>query len=372
MKSRLPTFIARSSLFVFAALFTWGAQAAPDIFSSKLPIEFFLKAKEGSFRELFTKRAIPNKPNPPEIEDFKIGGELIYTSHDGKPVVIPVSIQLRGNTSQAEDQCPFPKLKLKIKAENSKGTLFENQKELGIATHCNSAEGASPKYGRVWGGKSPHREALIYQMLEALQIPSFQARLAYGTYFENTGEVLATRAQAFFLEDMSAFEKRVGGREIRGTDIKPEMRKTGPKAPPYIFNSATESPGMDLLNVTKIFFFQNLIRNNDFHLRLDAQDPARALWNVKAVELSPTKWMVFPYDFDLSGIVRDSDNNRKTANLKERFHVSLRAQAAAEFEHHKNRLYEIAGHLKSEDPDGYRIFRARLDQFYSELHDLKN
>lgn len=372
MKKFMQAFMAfLPALLITTLSFSEASAQALSIFDNKQSIELFLKATKGSFKELFSKRAIPNQPVPPEIDDFKIIGEILYTSHTGSPVSVPVEIQLRGNTSQSEDQCPFPKLKIKFDPNTSKGTLFENDREVGVATHCNMAEGTSPKYGRVWGGKNPQREVLVYEMMEALKIPTFKTRFALISYFENTGEVMVSQAPAFFLEDMSGFLKRVNGREILGTDVKSEKRKSGPKAPPYIFNSVSEAPGVSPLDVAKIFFFQNLVRNNDFHLRLFPTDESRALWNMKAVELSPEKWMVFPYDFDLAGIIKGNDKNRKTANLRERFALNVRLQAAAEFEARKNELYQIARKLKSSDPEGFRSFQDRLDLFFVELSDLK-
>ncbi len=70
----------------------------------------------------------------------------------------------------------------------SKGTLFDGLKTIGIATHCGGKPGSSVRFHRVWGGLSPHREALIYKVQELLSIPGFEAAPTSFSYIDSKTE----------------------------------------------------------------------------------------------------------------------------------------------------------------------------------------
>jgi hypothetical protein len=362
--------VSLTTSFAFAAPSrSQGPASKNDVFSIKAPFEFFLKAP---LKDLFAHRVAPGTGPAAENSDYSVQGELVYTSHTAETIRIPVEVKLRGNTSQAETECDFPKLKLKFKGDVAKGTLFEAQKEIGIGTHCSLQAGSSPRFRRLWGGKSPHRESLMYDMLEELRIPSYKTRRAYATYFDSSGEILASRADAFFLEDMSGIEARLGGQEVRGADVSMEKRNTGPKAPPYIFLSAQESPGVISEEAARILLFEIMVQNSDYHLRVYQGDgETRSLWNMKVLQLNSKRWLIFPYDFDLAGMVKGQGTFRGVDSMKHKFAFSVRQTVVSEFENHKAQLYQIAQSL-TDDPEGVQSIVQRLDQFFADLPNWKN
>ena len=68
---------------------------------------------------------------------------------------LPVTMRVRGNSSLQE--CPFPKLKLKVSKENRAGTPFADAREIKIGTHC--AEGGHGNIGRLRDERAAWREA---------------------------------------------------------------------------------------------------------------------------------------------------------------------------------------------------------------------
>lgn len=130
---------------------TGDAAANSAIGHSKAPI-FSIKEKivfnlEADFVDLWKHRAPANAEVLEEIKEFETPGRLTWEGRTGKHD-LPVLVQLRGNTSQSELQCPFPKMTLHFEKDRatdervSKGTLFDGLKSIGIATHCGGKPGA--------------------------------------------------------------------------------------------------------------------------------------------------------------------------------------------------------------------------------------
>ena len=113
-----------------------------------------------------------------------------------------VAVSVRGHTSKRETECTFPKLKLKLAGSRS----------IKIGSHCGDAadDVLSPKYGRLQNEKSPHREALIYQLLRAADVPVLNARPARIAYVEQ-GQSAPLERNAILLEDDDDAMRRLGG-----------------------------------------------------------------------------------------------------------------------------------------------------------------
>ena len=87
------------------------------------------------------------------------------------------------------------------------------------------------RFHRVWGGLSPHREALIYKVQELLSIPGFQAAPASFSYIDSktgkgpvepqpSGFAVDRPMPGFFLEDIKTFVKNADGKEIRAAGAR--------------------------------------------------------------------------------------------------------------------------------------------------------
>ena len=149
---------------------------------------------EAPLQELFAKGS--------EDEKFSVPGRVSYKDpSSGVDVRREATVSVRGHTSRRETECTFPKLKL----------TFKEGDELKIGTHCgeSSDEALSPKYGRLANEKSPQREALVYRLLQAAEVPTLRVRPATVTYVDK-GQAPLTR-KAFLVEDDGDARKRLQG-----------------------------------------------------------------------------------------------------------------------------------------------------------------
>ena len=365
-----------------------GYSKAP-IFSTKEKIVFNLKT---DFADLWNHRAIANTEVPESIKDFKAPGRLSWTDSTGKHD-LPVLVQLRGNTSQSELQCPFPKMTLNFEKDPatdervSKGTMFNGLKTIGIGTHCGGKPGSSTRFHRVWGGLSPHREALIYKVQEYLSIPGFQALPTTFSYVDSktgkgpvepqpSGFAVNQPMPGFFLEDIKTFVKQADGKEIRAADAN---LKDPDK--PYIFTNVADAPKdakaagstidpIDPKTILRIIFFQALVGNYDWQLRISPDDTSNSsgLWNIKVVEANG-KWIVFPYDYDLAGWVKSenfSPQLLKSADVHF-FKTSDISQIVAEFKGKRPGIEALVDGLATEDRNGARSIKEQIASFFDSL-----
>ena len=387
---------------VFAALAVWSSYPAQAdtasnsaIGHSKAPI-FSINEKivfnlETDFVDLWKHRAPANAEAPEEIKEFETPGRLTWEDRTGKHD-LPILVQLRGNTSQSELQCPFPKMTLNFEKDRatdervSKGTLFDGLKSIGIATHCGGKPGSSVRFRRVWGGQSPHREALVYKVQELLSIPGYQASATTFSYIDRStgkgpvepqpsGFAVNRPMPAFFLENIKTFVKYADGREIRSADA----RFKDPDKP-YIFTSIVNAPKdaraagsvidpIDPKAIIRIMLFQALVGNYDWHLRIspDDSDDSSSLWNIKVVEAGH-KWIVFPYDYDLSGWVRLDESPPELPSFDNNFYKRADiARVVAEFKEKRPAIEALVDDLANEDRSGARSIKEQIRSFYNAL-----
>lgn len=244
---------------------------------------------EAPFDDLFA--------NARDDDDYSVTGSVAYTDPaTGRTIAIDdVAITTRGHTSRNASECDFPKLKLKFGPHAGDG-LFEDIETLKVGTHCADRPDAerTPKYGRLANEKAPHREALVYRLLDAAQVPTLRARPARISYVfsgsKRTAEPPLIR-NAMLLEDDDAALHRLGGAE-QLTDDRFESAQ------------AMFSP----VDSARLAFAQAMIGNFDWCLRFFAGDTYRCddthpLWNVIAVVRKDGSAAPAIYDFDLSGIV---------------------------------------------------------------------
>lgn len=357
-----------------------------SIFTTKEKVVFTLKT---DFGNLWKHRAPPNTEVPEDIKEFEAPGQLSWTDSEGKHD-LPVQVRLRGNTSQVESQCPFPKMTLSFEKDRdgervSKGTLFDGLKTVGIGTHCGGKPGSSVRFHRVWGGLSPHREALIYKAQELLSIPGFQAAPASFSYIDSktgkgpvepppSGFAVNRPMPAFFLEDIKTFVHYADGKEIRAAD----SRFKDPDKP-YIFTSivnaqrdaraagSTIEP-IDPKDIIRILLFQALVGNYDWELRISPGDipDSQGLWNIKVVEAGGN-WIVFPYDYDLAGWVKSQDFALLDEVDVKSFKPTDISLVVAEFKEKRPAIEALVDDLAKEDKSGARSIKEQISSFYNAL-----
>ena len=302
-------------------------------------------------------------------EDFSVSGRLTLgePGSAGRTVWTGVAVSVRGHTSRRETECTFPKLKLKSKEAGS----------IKIGTHCGEAPDhqLSPKYGRLANEKSPLREALVYDLLRAVDAPTLRTRGARITYINGTQGPL--ERNALLLEDDDDAMARVGGR----TELPLET-----------FGSvATRQAAAD---AARIAFAEAMIGNFDWCLKFSPDDiyrcnEPRPLWNVLAFDLGGGRTSLIMKDFDLAGIVvgrhpwfnkvwnpafvpsKSETEIEVLSQVQRTRSLFPRAMLDAERKHFVDRKRVVYAALDAAtvDDKGREIARAYLDAFYGAITD---
>lgn len=359
---------------------TWEKpESEPRLFASDVPLHVTLEA---SFAEL---RARQNRDDGGSVR-----GKVSYTEPGTNDVrVATVEVSVRGHTSLRESECVFPKLKLKFLPDSpvQPGSVFEGLETLKIGTHCGDSEEdrLSHKYGRLTNQKSPIREAVVYRLLEALQVPTLKARPARMTYVETqtpTDTSTSTGSQhpgtslvrdAMFVEDDEQAQLRFGGSDqYTERDFGSADRRFTPA------------------DSVRLVFAEALIGNFDWCVRFFPGDTYRCddrhpLWNVLAITRSDGTTLPLPYDFDLAGMV--TGHHPWFANILNRGFMSGASEAEievfsqlqrartlftreqldaarAEFVSRKNAAYGVLSDASLDD-EGRRHVERYVNAFYA-------
>jgi hypothetical protein len=253
-----------------------GADVAsgPVIFSNSEVLSFALQAP---FAELFTRAQ--------QDPDASVTGIVTIEN----VTIDGVVISTRGHSSRQPTECAFPKLKMRF-TRVPESSPFVGLTTLKIGTHCGDTPGntLTPKYGRLANEKAPPREAFVYRLLEAVDVPTLKARAARITYVSPGGEPIVRNAM--LLEDDDDAMKRLGATDV----LDPEF-----------FEHAQATFGR--LDAAKVVFAEALVGNFDWHLKISASDTYRAsphrLWNMLALKRADGTSIPLITDFDIAGIV---------------------------------------------------------------------
>lgn len=271
-------------------LIALAAAATVPLFSSYDVVSMQLKAP---FNQLFERARTE--------DDFSVAGTLSYTEGGREVTVENVRVGLRGHTSLRATECAFPKLKVALpEGGAADARLFAGMNSIKIGTHCGEAEddAVSQKFGRLPNEHSPLREAFVYRLLAALDVPALNARPARVTYVYADSQPGQTPPQdrplvrhAMLIEDDDAAIKRLGdGGEIT------EAEFTTARA---LFSPA---------DTARLVFAEALIGNFDWCLKMTADDRYRCdarhpLWNITAASIGSGRARPIVHDFDVAGIV---------------------------------------------------------------------
>jgi hypothetical protein len=261
------------------------AADGPALFSSYKLIELKLEAP---LHELIAKAR--------ENETYAITGKLTVVDRSAEPQAdaIDVKISARGHTSKQTSECDFPKLKIAF-PHGAGGSAFAGMKAVKLGTHCGDRgdDELTRRFGRMANQKAPHREALAYRVLHALDVPTLQARPARVTYIfadADAGAAPLVR-DAMLLEDDDQAAARYGA--------KAQLTE-------HRFESAQST--MSPSDVARLAFAEAMLGNFDWCLRFEPGDRYRCddrhpLWNMLALVRDSAPALPVIYDFDLSGFV---------------------------------------------------------------------
>jgi hypothetical protein len=323
-----------------------------------LNVEIFAPLKT-----LFTKKNLERAV----FKKSSVKGMIIIEGHE-----YPVSIHIKGFSTASI--CNFPKLEISILNKSSIGTIFSESKSIDLNTHCGELNSGITGY--YLASHFAHREAVIYRILDILGIPAYRARPVLARYHDQDSgsDINPEKAyQAFFVEDFSSFKKRLGLREIAGVNenLRPSFGESFDGD--SIFRSLSEAKRVDLEGAARVALFQRMIANQDWFIQArpsHSQYPfsPRSLWNIKVVEDKSGKWIVFPQDFSLSGIVIGNifDSNYET--VFQSVSVEVRNRIKNQFLEKKSEIMSLGKNL---DSQGQKQFEFVIGQFFKDLSDNK-
>lgn len=192
--------------------------------------------------------------------------DLAYKDDSDSLIVLPVRVRARGNFRR--NNCYFPPVKLRIKKDQAKGTVFKGNKELKLVLPCLKERD---------NNDNVIKELLAYKLYELVSPYHFKTRLLDFTLNEPRGKKIQEhKIKAFFIEDIDELEDRFGGKTLK-RNVHPLQQ--------------------DSLSSIRNAFFQYMIGNTDFSTGFQHNEKLLFL-NGYAIPI--------PYDFDMSGLCNTS------------------------------------------------------------------
>ncbi|MES2802871.1 MAG: hypothetical protein V4654_10290 [Bdellovibrionota bacterium] len=275
------------------------------IFSDAGPKEYFLN---GPFDEMFKNVNSFAESEDVESASKVTGDGQISFMDNAKQQTFKTKINVRGNTSLFD--CTFKKLKLKLNKDIAdQQTPFLMNTTLNLGTHCgDQSDTQRTRVGRLANQNAAVRESFAYQLLKILEVASQETKTIKMTYIDSKTQIQTTR-MAFFLEDPDFAARRLGGQKISDEEWDQSMDIESYKKFRYE-------------DVAKAYFAQILIGNKDYGLPLPAflngsepiffnNESEMSRYNFKIVKWADGTETPMPYDFDLAGMVNDSDSLKK-------------------------------------------------------------
>ena len=245
-----------------------------DIFADSAPAAFTLT---GPFQRHFDLAfaGLPDGIFPPVREKPYFEASLTLDDR-----TLPVRIRVRGNSSLQE--CPFPKLKVKISRSNRAGTPFAHAREIKIGTHC--AEGGMGTIGRLREEKAAYREVLIYEAMDRLGFTGPRTRRALIEYVDPTGDAdhWPVKRMAFIFEHVEVLAENMNGRALEDEEV-----------------AQLTDAGFDEQLTLELKLFHALVGNWDYALSVSGE----GLWNTEVIRLDDASLLPVAGDFDLAAWV---------------------------------------------------------------------
>ena len=178
---------------------------------------------------------------------------------------ISVSVRARGNFRRKE--CSYPPLKIKIKKNDAKGTVFEGNKSLKLVLPCKQAKDDALIM----------KEYIAYQMYEPITKYTFNTKLLSIEFTDQSGKKSkSSTITGFFIEDDDLVADRYDGKIVENLKLHPKL--------------------LEEKNSIRHDLFQYMISNTDWSTTF--------LHNAKVMQLKESKeYIPLAYDFDMAGFV---------------------------------------------------------------------
>jgi hypothetical protein len=290
-----------------------------------------------------------------------------------------VDAKIRGQNSR--EDCSFPKLSVRLqKAVATDGTPFAGHRKIKIGTHC--GEGEPARY-RLADQIATWRQASIYEVLNALGIPTVAARRAIVTY-RNNGAAPLTR-KAFIMEDSEDLGKRLGGKALSDEELL----------------TVTSTAGFEKVAVMEQVLAHALFGDSDFSFpAFESGLNTDNVHNFEVIDLgvrAAPRYLAVSHDFDLGSwvtgktfdlsqtdpeglLAADADDlptraansyliDSKESIVGEKAFSAILRKAAVRFINHEaaaRKAVDVALFAEN-DKEGRNIAKRHLDGFYRML-----
>jgi hypothetical protein len=315
------------------------ARAAP-LFASHDVLELTLEADFHAIRR--EDRSQDSEEERPAV--------LRWTNPDGSTSSLDIQLRTRGIFRLSRRNCDFPPLRLNVKKEQTKGTLFEGQDKLKQVVTC--------KLGQDYWEQYVLLEYMAYRTLNVLTDISFRVRLARVTYVDTSGEDEPFSRYAFLIEDGEVMALR-----NRATEVEWVAGQLDPRL--------IEKHQAILVDV-----FQYMIGNTDWS--------GAYMHNMALIRTFENVPYTVPYDFDFSGLVNaryaSPDPSLDISTVRQRLFRGFcpdqmnRSQADydavyALFLEKKDEIYEMWRGLEPLEKDRLENTLEYFDEFYETISD---
>lgn len=288
--------------------------------------------------------------NVREVKDEKIDSiyftYMMHYKHQDKWDSIKVEVRARGNFRRKE--CFYPPLRVKIKKEHAKGTVFEGNKSLKLVLPCKQP---------VKDNSLIMKEYICYQMYEPITKYTFNTRLL-NIEFTDIGNKKSKPVQfrGFFIEDDDEVAKRHLGKVVEDIKLHPMQLQD------------TAAVRHDM--------FQYMVANTDWSTTF--------LHNAKLIKLNDSRtYIPLAYDFDMSGFVNAPyatvNDQLPISTVRERLYRGFcrpEPLLQAIRREYLSKETEIKSKIKSNeadiDPKEFSAMTKYMDEFFSTLKNDKS
>lgn len=322
------------------------------IFAFILLVSHFASAQKAIKSDLLYKDQTPlniklsysNKEVNAKTDDSTYIKTNMEFFHKEKWSSIEVKIRARGNFRRSE--CYFPPIKMKIKKEQYKETLFDGNKSMKLVLPCKLE---SENNDNIL------QEFLAYKIYEQISPYHFKTRRVDIDFNEIRGKKTKNfKLKGFLIEDDKRVAKRHEGK---------------------VFERYIHPMAMQHLTSVQNAFFQYLLGNTDFSVAY--QHNGKLLYVDKKI-------IPLPYDFDMTGWVNPSYATVNTSlgirSVQDRVYRGFKRdreyfdQVREQFIEKKSKLMQIVASFEKEfsDPREYQNMFAFMEDFYEILESDSN
>ena len=317
------------------------------IFAFILLISFFVSAQKPIKSDLLYKDQTPlsiklnysNKEVNAKTDDSAYIKTNMEFLHEEKWSSIELRIRARGNFRRSE--CYFPPIKMKIKKDQYKETLFDGNKSMKLVLPCK----LKPE-----NNDNILQEFIAYKIYEQISPYHFKTRRVDIDFNEIRGKKTKNfKLKGFLIEDDKRVAKRHEGK---------------------VFERYIHPMTMQHLTSVQNAFFQYLLGNTDFSVAY--QHNGKLLYVDKKI-------IPLPYDFDMTGWVNPSyatvNSTLGISSVQDRVYRGFKRdqeyfdQVREQFIDKKSQLMQIVSSFENEfsNPKEYENMFEFMEDFFEVL-----